>query len=109
MRPLKAKSSLVTKSTTLDTGTCAIVSDPSIPPPFPVVGLVQQKIALFENGHVNDDTIYVSDEQYDLTPVKKLRSDRGIAEASRSLTIDPFEIPPVNDDDCEDHTFSPTR
>jgi hypothetical protein len=109
MRPMKTKSSLVTKSTTLDTSSFAIASDPSIPPPFPVAGSVQQKIALFENGNVNDDTIYVTEEQYDLTPIKKSRSDRGVAEASRSLTIDPFEIPLVQDDESEDHTFSPTR
>lgn len=111
MRPLKTtKNPMLTQSTTLDTGSFAIVSDTSIPPlPFPAAGSVQQKIALFENGNLNDDTNYVTGEQYDLTPVKKSRSDRGIAEASRSLTIDPFEIPPVQDDECEDHTFSPTR
>jgi hypothetical protein len=109
MKPLKAKSSLVTKTTTFETGPFAIVSDPSIPPPFPAVGSVQQKIALFENGNVHDDTNYVGEEQYDLTPIKKIRPDRGIAEASRSLTIDPFEILQVDDDKCEDHTFSPTR
>lgn len=125
MRPLKSKSSLVTKSAARDTGSFANASVPSLPAKtFPVssFGSVQQKIALFENGSipintdtkanvisVKEDTDFLNEEQYDLTPIKKSRSDRGTAAASHSLTIDPFEIPALPDEESEQQTFSPTR